>query len=207
MPHSRKNANHASPAKNRKSKPGRQRGDGKSQETRFTLLQQIQHAAYQLAPTIREMFDRAGLAPVDLKTADDLSRLPVFKKESQIDMQRQRPPFGGILAAKDEDIVRIFISPGPINEPQLGHDRDGCGFGTAFAAAGLGPGDRVLNTWSYHLVPAGLVLDEGLRSVGAAVIPAGTGGESQAKLAIDLVRPASAPRPPSLSRSQKPSRR
>jgi phenylacetate-CoA ligase len=45
----------------------------------------------------------------------------------------------------------------------------------------------VLNTWSYHLVPAGLLLDEGLRSVGATVIPAGTGGsELQAKLAIDL---------------------
>ena len=134
-----------------------------SQETRFTVLQQIQRAAHQLAPAIREMFDRAGLAPADLKTVDDLSRLPVFKKESLVELQRQRPPFGGFLAAKDEEIVRIFVSPGPINEPQLRHDRDGCGFGTAFAAAGLGPGDRVLNTWSYHLVPAGLLLDEGLR--------------------------------------------
>ncbi len=158
-----------------------------SWETRFTLLQQVQHAAYRLAPAIREIFDRAGLAPADLKSVDDLSRLPVFKKEALVDLQRQRPPFGGLLAAKDEDIVRIFISPGPINEPQLRHDRDGCGFGTAFAAAGLGPGDRVLNTWSYHLVPAGLLLDEGLRTVGATVIPAGTGGsELQAKLTIDL---------------------
>ncbi|MBI2751719.1 MAG: phenylacetate--CoA ligase family protein, partial [Burkholderiales bacterium] len=158
-----------------------------SQDTRFTRLQRIQHAAYQLAPTIREIFERAGLAPADLKTLDDLLRLPVFKKEALVDLQRRRPPFGGFLAAKDQDIVRIFVSPGPINEPQLTHDRDGCGFGTAFAAAGLGPGDRVLNTWSYHLVPAGLLLDEGLRSVGATVIPAGTGGsELQAKLAIDL---------------------
>jgi phenylacetate-CoA ligase len=158
-----------------------------SRETRFTRLQQVQHAAYQLAPAIREMLDRAGLAPADLKSGDDLSRLPVFKKETLVDLQRQRPPFGGFLAANDEDIARIFVSPGPINEPQLRHDRDGGGFGTAFAAAGLGPGDRVLNTWSYHLVPAGLLLDEGLRSVGATVIPAGTGGsELQAKLAVDL---------------------
>lgn len=65
-----------------------------SQETRFTVLQQIQRAAHQLAPAIREMFDRAGLAPADLKTVDDLSRLPVFKKESLVELQRQRPPFG-----------------------------------------------------------------------------------------------------------------
>ncbi len=99
-----------------------------SQETRFTVLQQIQRAAHQLAPAIREMFDRAGLAPADLKTVDDLSRLPVFKKESLVELQRQRPPFGGFLAAKDEEIVRIFVSPGPINEPQLRHDRADYGY-------------------------------------------------------------------------------
>ena len=146
-----------------------------SQDTRFARLQQVQQTAYQLAPAIREMFDRAGFTPADLKTVGDLSRLPVLKKESLVDLQQQRPPFGGFLAAKDEDIARIFVSPGPINEPQLRHDSDGHGFGTAFAAAGLGPGDRVLNTWSYHLVPAGLLLDEGLRAAGATVIPAGTG--------------------------------
>lgn len=158
-----------------------------SQDTPFARLRQVQEAAYQLAPAIKETFDRAGMVPADLKTVDDLSRLPVLKKESLVDLQQKRPPFGGLLAAKDEDIARIFVSPGPINEPSFRHDRDGHGFGTAFAAAGLGPGDRVLNTWSYHLVPAGLLLDEGLRAAGATVIPAGTGGsELQAKLVIDL---------------------
>lgn len=155
--------------------------------SRFARLRQVQTAAYTLAPAIRETFDRAGLAPADLKTAQDLSRLPVLKKETLVEMQRQRPPFGGMLAAADADIARIFISPGPINEPQLKGETGGHGFDAAFAAAGLGPGDRVLNTWSYHLVPAGLLLDEGLRAVGATVIPAGVGGsELQAGLVIEL---------------------
>ena len=64
-----------------------------SQDTRFTRLQQLQQAAYQLAPAIREMFDRAGLTPTDLKTVADLSRLPVLKKESLVDLQQKRPPF------------------------------------------------------------------------------------------------------------------
>ena len=45
----------------------------------------------------------------------------------------------------------------------------------------------VLNTWSYHLVPAGLLLDDAIAACGATVIPAGTGGaEAQAQMVIDL---------------------
>ena len=158
-----------------------------SSPSAFQRLRQVHTVAYDRAPAIRDIFDRAGLVPADLKTVQDLSRLPVLKKEAMLDLQRQRPPFGGFLAAPESEIARIFVSPGPINEPQLRGEHDGLGFGAAFAAAGLGPGDRVLNTWSYHLVPAGLLLDEGLRSVGAAVIPAGVGGsELQAKLVIEL---------------------
>jgi phenylacetate-CoA ligase len=153
----------------------------------FERLRQVHTVAYDRAPAIRDIFDRAGLLPANLKTAQDLSRLPVFKKEAMLDMQRQRPPFGGFLAAPESEIARIFVSPGPINEPQLRDEHGGLGFDAAFAAAGLGRGDRVLNTWSYHLVPAGLLLDEGLRAVGATVIPAGVGGsELQAKLVLEL---------------------
>jgi phenylacetate-CoA ligase len=45
----------------------------------------------------------------------------------------------------------------------------------------------VLNTWSYHLVPAGLVLDDGIAATGAVVIPSGPGSsEQQAQLVLEL---------------------
>jgi phenylacetate-CoA ligase len=154
---------------------------------RFARLRVIQTAAYDRAPAIRAILDDAAIAPSALTGGEALARIPVFKKERMIDLQRERPPFGGFLAAPESDIARIFVSPGPINEPQLRTEADHFGFGEAFAAAGIGPGDRVLNTWSYHLVPAGLALDDGLRSTGAAVIPSGTGNsEMQAKLVLDL---------------------
>lgn len=154
---------------------------------RFARLRETQSRAYELAPAIRDIFDKAGMTPADLRHGDDLARIPVFKKESMVDKQREHPPFGGFLAARPDEIDRIFVSPGPINEPQLKNEVDAFGFGEAFLAAGIGPGDRVLNTWSYHLVPAGLLLDEGLRAAGATVIPAGIGGsEMQAKLLLDL---------------------
>lgn len=154
---------------------------------RFARLRVIQTAAYDRAPAIRAILDDAAIAPSALTGGEALARIPVFKKERMIDLQRERPPFGGFLAAPESDIARIFVSPGPINEPQLRTEADHFGFGEAFSAAGIGPGDRVLNTWSYHLVPAGLALDDGLRSTGAAVIPSGTGNsEMQAKLVLDL---------------------
>lgn len=154
---------------------------------RFARLRVIQTAAYDRAPAIRAILDDATIAPSALTGGEALARIPVFKKERMIDLQRERPPFGGFLAAPESDIARIFVSPGPINEPQLRTEADHFGFGEAFSAAGIGPGDRVLNTWSYHLVPAGLALDDGLRSTGAAVIPSGTGNsEMQAKLVLDL---------------------
>ncbi|MGB3500879.1 MAG: hypothetical protein WBA44_04585 [Mesorhizobium sp.] len=154
---------------------------------RFARLRDIQGRAYERAPAIRAILDDAGVAPSDLTGNEALAHIPVFKKERMIDIQRANPPFGGFLAADEADIARIFVSPGPINEPQLRGENDHFGFGEAFAAAGIGPGERVLNTWSYHLVPAGLALDDGLRSTGATVIPSGTGnGEMQARLVLDL---------------------
>lgn len=154
---------------------------------RFEQLRNIHMRAYDRAPAIRAILDEAGIAPSALTDNEALARIPVFKKENMIVQQRDHPPFGGFLAADVTEIDRIFVSPGPINEPQFKGVADPFGFGVAFAAAGVGEGDRVLNTWSYHLVPAGLALDDGLRNVGATVIPAGTGGsEMQAKIALDL---------------------
>lgn len=143
-------------------------------------------AAYAAAPAIRELFDAAGVSPADVRHAADLDRLPVTPKDRLLALQRERPPFGGFLGIDQREIARVFVSPGPIYEPDT-DERPGQGYGAAFAKAGIGPDDIVLNTWSYHLVPAGLVLDEAFRSVGAAVIPGGVGNSDlQAQIMIEM---------------------
>ena len=154
---------------------------------RFAALQRIQTDAYRQAPAIRAIFERAAIEPANLHGASDLARLPVTTKDQLLALQRAHPPFGGFLAADERDIRRIFVSPGPIYEPEFSSDVSGRGFAQVFRQAGIGPGDRVLNTWSYHLVPAGLLLDQGIASTGATVIPCGPGGaEQQAQLILEL---------------------
>jgi phenylacetate-CoA ligase len=154
---------------------------------RFAAMSAVYAAAIARAPGLRARFDAAGLSASDLADARGLNRLPVLKKERLMEMQRDNPPFAGFLAAAPEELGHIFVSPGPIFEPLLANDTAGHGMATMFAAAGIGRGDVALNTWSYHLVPAGLLFDRGLRAVGATVIPGGVGAsELQAELLITL---------------------
>ncbi|MGJ8496008.1 hypothetical protein ACSFB1_12530, partial [Glaesserella parasuis] len=83
---------------------------------------------------------------------------------------------------------RLFTSPGPIFEPE-GTGPDAWGAGRGLFAAGLRPGDIVLNTLSYHLTPGGFIMDSAARALGCAVIPAGPGNTEQQMEVIAAYRP------------------
>lgn len=151
---------------------------------RFQRIRDVYAEACGLAPALQARFSAARLAPQDIRGAAELNRLPVLKKETLLAQQQTDPPFAGYLACRPGEIGHIYVSPGPIFEPSLGCDHTGHGMDMMFASAGLGPGDLALNTWAYHLVPAGLLFDQGLRAVGATVLPAGTGNTD---LQVDLL--------------------
>ncbi|MDX2078965.1 MAG: AMP-binding protein [bacterium] len=131
--------------------------------------------AYAKAPAIKQIFDSAGVSPNDIQRASDLVKLPVTSKDSLVAIHQANPPFGGFLTIPIDDLPRIYISPGPIYDPQPSNP-DAAEYNLApFRYVGFGHGDRVLNTFMYHLTPAGLLLDEALRACGATVIPSGPG--------------------------------
>jgi phenylacetate-CoA ligase len=124
--------------------------------------------------------------PADLQHIADLNKLPVLRKEWLIDQQSEAPPFGGLLAVDPTQIRRIFQSPGPIYDPQ-GQAADYWRWGEPLQIAGFGKDDIVLNTFSYHLSPAGFMFDAGLRAVDAVVVPTGVGNtDLQLKIMYDL---------------------
>jgi len=130
--------------------------------------------AYAHAPAVRQLMDEAGVTPADVQSAADLARLPVTPKDRLVELQQQHPPFGGLLTVDPATLPRIYISPGPIYDPQPPPENPEALL-APFRAAGFGTGDRVLNTFMYHLTPAGLLLDEALRGCGCTVIPTGPG--------------------------------
>lgn len=154
---------------------------------RFARIRETYAEAVARAPALQRRLAAAGIAPADILDAEILNRIPVLKKEQLLAMQAAEPPFGGLLACEIDQLAHIYVSPGPIMEPSPAEDSSGHGMQRMFAAAGIGRGDLALNTWSYHLVPAGLLFDRGLRACGVTVIPAGTGNtELLAELMITL---------------------
>jgi phenylacetate-CoA ligase len=132
------------------------------------------------------------LADVDPRTVASraaLAALPITRKSQLLELQKAQAPFGGLNATPIANVARIFMSPGPIYEPE-GRAPDYWRSARALHAAGFRAGDVALNCFSYHFSPAASMFETGLHRLGCAVIPAGTGQtELQAKAIHDL-RPA-----------------
>ncbi len=143
-------------------------------ERDVAVAETVRSAAARVPAFAARLAD-AGLDPAQVGGAADLERLPVMTKDELLAAQRAAPPFGGAVAP-DAVVRKVFCSPGPLYEPQLAGP-DPWRWGESLRAAGIGPGDRVLNCFSYHLSPAGAMFEEGCLALGAAVIPAGIGNQ------------------------------
>lgn len=133
------------------------------------------------SPYIKKIFDDCGLTANSITSIDDLEKLPVISREKLVTLEMNNPPYGG-LTHPDLVTDRIFTSPGPVYEPHL--SEQGLWY-RGYCAAGFKTGDVVLNTFSYHMVAAGLTFHEGLRSVGATVVPSGT---SSTEIQVQMIR-------------------
>ena len=153
---------------------------------------------------------RASLAFADLLRDVDtaavvdraaLARLPVTRKHELQERQqaaRQRTEgavaagnvFGGFSAiAYGAAMARVYASPGPIYEPE-GKASDYWRMARAMYAAGFRPGELIHNSFSYHFVPAGSMMETGAHAMGCTVFPGGTGQTEQQVQAMRDLQPA-----------------
>ncbi|HSB77169.1 MAG TPA: AMP-binding protein, partial [Candidatus Methylomirabilis sp.] len=140
---------------------------------RGRLKDTLRLAATQTSQFTRRL-EAEGLRLDDLTEPEDLVRLSPLRKRELPELQRQEPPFGGLVALPPHHLQRIFISPGPIFDPE-GSGPEYWRMARALYAAGFRRGDIVLNTFAYHLTPAGSMLDEGLAALECVVVPMGGG--------------------------------
>src|SRR5262245_53599879 len=109
-----------------------------------------------------------GVDPASVTSRAALAGLPILRKSELPALHKAAPPFGGFVAGPLGSFGRLFTSPGPIFEPEPAHADPWRG-ARALLAAGLRPGDVVLNTFSYHLTPRGFILGTSARAPGRAV--------------------------------------
>lgn len=146
------------------------------------ILARAWHAGTELKARLRPL----GLTLADVQTEEGFAAIPLLRKKDLLARQKRGDRLGGLVACELGRLSRIYQSPGPIYDPE-GPGPDYWGWGEAFYAAGFRPRDLVQMTFSYHLTPAGLMLEEPLKAIGCAVIPAGPGNtEVQVELLADL---------------------
>ena len=147
-------------------------------------LPRVIAAAKEHAPAYRRLL--AKVRPEDVTDRRALVDLPLTRKSDLIEMQRRDPPFGGLNAAPIGSVARVFSSPGPIYEVE-GRRPDFFRMARAMYAAGIRSGELIHVAFSYHLTPAGAMVDSAAQALGCPVIPAGTGQtELQLRTITDL---------------------
>jgi phenylacetate-CoA ligase len=163
---------------------------GQREDRLFAALrEQIAHAQDE-APFFADALK--GVDPDAVGDRAALAKLPVVRKSELIELQKkrvaERDPFGGLTAVKTGNLARIFMSPGPIYDPEAAR-ADYWRIARALWAAGFRRGQVAHNSFSYHLTPAGSMLEMGAHAIGCAVVPAGVGNtELQVRALVD-VRP------------------
>ncbi|MFL6718394.1 MAG: phenylacetate--CoA ligase family protein [Burkholderiaceae bacterium] len=124
----------------------------------------------------------------DIASRAALAQLPVTRKSDLKQLQQAEPPFGGLNATPLQSLSRIFMSPGPIFDPE-GNGEDWWRYARPFHALGLRRGQLIQNCFSYHFTPAAFMVEGGARKLGCPVIPAGSGQTEMQVQAIAALRP------------------
>ena len=142
------------------------------------------------APAFAELLRGVEARSIDSRAA--LARLPVTRKYELLALQQQRraeSPFGGFAAIGwGAAMRRVFQSPGTLYEPE-GARPDYWRIARALFAAGLRAGELAHNSFSYHLTPAGSMMETGAHALGCTVFPGGVGNTELQLQAIAELRP------------------
>ncbi len=145
------------------------------------LPKHIAHAKRHAPGFVRILKD---VRPEKINSREALARLPITRKSDLASLQKELPPLGGLNATPVEKLAKLFVSPGPIYEPE-GRGADWWRTARGLFAGGFRAGDRVANTFAYHFTPAGSMLESGAAALGCTVVPTGVG---QTEMQVAAIR-------------------
>ncbi len=143
------------------------------------LVRQVRHV-YDNVELYRNRMDEAGVKPEDIKSLDDLTKLPFTSKQDL----RDTYPYG-MFAVPMEDVTRIHASSGTTGKQiVVGYtDNDLDMWATCCArqltAVGVTKKDKVHVCYGYGLFTGGLGLHDGSHKLGCVTIPASAGNTAR----------------------------
>jgi len=156
----------------------------KLREVQLERLQKTVARVYKNVPAYRKEMDKCGLTPADVKSLDDLKKLPFTVKKDL----RDNYPFG-LFAVPQDQVVRLHASSGTTGKPiVVGYTKNDLEtwaglIARALTMVGLKKGDVVQNGYGYGLFTGGLGVHYGVEKIGATIVPA-SGGNTARQLML-----------------------
>ncbi len=149
-------------------------------------LQDVVKRAYENVPYYKKRLDDEGIKPEDIKTLDDIKKLPLTTKDDL----RAAYPFG-MFAVPRREIVEVHTSSGTTGKPTVsGYTKEDIKIWSEVMARGLTmfgltEDDIIQNTHGYGLFTGGFGVHYGAQNIGATVIPISTG---QTRRQIEIMK-------------------
>ena len=147
-------------------------------------LQATIERAYYNVPFYRKQFEKVSLTPADIRSLEDLKRLPFTAKQDL----RDNYPYG-MFAVPMENVVRIHASSGTTGKPTVvGYTARDIRtwaelMARSLAAGGATRNDIIHNAYGYGLFTGGLGVHYGAEKLGASVIPV-SGGNTKRQIVL-----------------------
>ncbi|WP_371375962.1 phenylacetate--CoA ligase family protein [Sporomusa aerivorans] len=146
------------------------------QKLQLGRLQELVARVYQNSPFYRQRLDAAGVRPQDIKSLQDIAKLPLTTKQDM----RDNYPYG-MLAVPLKDIARFHSSSGTTGRATaVAYTKNDLAMwaeslGRTLAAGGLGPESVFQVAVNYGMFTGGLGMHYAAEHVGAAIVPASSG--------------------------------
>ncbi len=153
-------------------------------QVQLNRLRAVVQRAWDRVPLFRSRMNERGLLPEQIRSLDDVAKLPFTVKADL----RDTYPFG-LFAAPMREVVRLHASSGTTGKPiVVAYTQEDLEIWTsvmarALAAPGVQEGDIVQNAFNYGLFTGGLGYHYGAERLGATVIPA-SGGNTERQIMI-----------------------
>lgn len=149
-------------------------------EMQGKLLRERVAYVYDRVPAYRKKMDDAGVTPADIKTIDDIVKLPFTTKQDL----RDGYPFG-MFAADKKDIVRVHASSGTTGKlTVVGYTQNDINMwaeccARALVAAGCDKNSTIHVSYGYGLFTGGLGMHYGSELLGSVTVPASSGNTAR----------------------------
>ena len=160
------------------------------EDLQLERLQKTAGKVFEHVDFYKRKFGEAGVTPEDIKSLEDITKLPFTIKKDL----RDNYPFG-LFAVPQDEIVRLHASSGTSGKPTVvGYTRNDIDnwaevIARAVASAGGKKGDIFHNTYGYGLFTGGIGVHYGVEKLGAAVVPVSGGNTERQIMLIDDFKP------------------